>query len=193
MSCVRETLTLSSTSPGPLAHLRNAATARAIPAEWVGLGAAGAELQELFSHMLKLKSLVPKTHPCVEVPWDLGAGGRRGHTSIPTAPRLPGMPSTLSPLAGISPSLVELGRTCTEHLSHERLVLVSRAPQQRALLRAENLPVLRPSWPHQGTRGCPDRGCGGSRFSTHPCSCTLVWSIGCHRVLRDPKNSPRCL
>lgn len=58
----RETPTLSSTSPGPLAHLRNSAAARAIPAEWVGLGTAGAELQELFSHML-LKSLVPKTSP----------------------------------------------------------------------------------------------------------------------------------
>ena len=44
-----------------------------------------------------------KPHPCMEMPWDSGAGGRRGHASIPTAPSLPGMPSTLSPLAGNSP------------------------------------------------------------------------------------------
>lgn len=140
---------LSSTSLRPLGHLQNAATARALPAEWVRLGTTGDELQELSRHML-LMSPVPKISSLHGSALGLGCWwqeGTRGHasTSIPTALRLPRLSHTLSPLTGSSPYLDKFGRACTEHLSHRYLVLIPGAAQQPTLLRIRNLPMLRPS------------------------------------------------
>lgn len=118
----------------------------------------------------------------------MGAGGRRGHASIPSAPSLPGM--TLCPLAGTSPSRGKLGRTCTELLSH--LILISGAALRPTLLRAENLWVLSTSWPHQGRRGCPDRGRRGSRYPSFLLHLSAEHQVSTH--LRGPQNQPpRCL
>lgn len=137
-----------------------------------------------------LKSLLPKTivHRSA---LGLGAGVRRGVCPFPLLPACLGCPAPPLPwqasilrsnLEGHTQSIAPLSSWSSSLGQHSNLVSCTPKTSQ-----CSALPDPTQEHGNAWTENMEESS------STHSCSHTLVWSMKCHCVPRDPKSSSRCL